>query len=204
MPKSSALEPARAVGTEPAELPLFPLHDVLFPGGTLPLRIFEARYLDMLARGLRTPQHFGVVLIKEGQETSTVTFHRVGTTATVVDWSQGKDGLLHVRARGQQRFEIVDFERRRDGLYVAQIKMWPADLRVPLPCEYQHMARVVESVLDKLKHHARYLDRDYDDTAWIAYRLAEILALLPDAKQRLLELSDPIARLDQLGSRLEE
>ena len=193
MRRSSEPEPALTDQTESAEWPLFPLHDVLFPGGTLPLRIFEARYLDLLARSMQGERHFGVVLIKEGHETGLATFYRVGTTAAVVDWSQGRE-----------RFDILGTEQRPDGLYVAQVKIWPAEPRILLPCEYQHMATVVEAVLDKLKHHARYLHADYDDSSWIGYRLAEILSLGPEAKQEMLELRDPVARLDQLGSRLEE
>ena len=83
------------------EVPLFPLHTVLYPGGPLPLRVFEARYLDMISHCLKSETNFGVVLIREGKETGPVTMHEVGTLARITDWYQGSDGLLGVTAIGE-------------------------------------------------------------------------------------------------------
>ena len=51
-----------------AELPLFPLRTVLFPGGLLELKIFEARYLDLMSRCMRERAPFGVVALRSGAE----------------------------------------------------------------------------------------------------------------------------------------
>mgnify|MGYP006172358211 CR=1 FL=1 len=50
------------------DLPLFPLQTVLFPGGLLPLKVFEARYLDLISHCLRTREPFAVVRIRQGAE----------------------------------------------------------------------------------------------------------------------------------------
>ena len=83
------------------QVPLFPLNTVLFPGGPLPLRIFEARYVDMISHCLKENASFGVLLIREGQEAGTpASTFEVGTLARIVDWYQGSDGLLGVTAIG--------------------------------------------------------------------------------------------------------
>jgi Lon protease-like protein len=89
---------------------------VLFPGGPLPLRIFEARYLDMISRCLKTDTPFGVLLIRDGDETGAARTHTVGTLARIVDWYQGSDGLLGVTAAGEQRFRLLDVGIQPDGL----------------------------------------------------------------------------------------
>ena len=98
------------------EIPLFPLNTVLFPGGPLPLRIFESRYIDMISRCMKHDSPFGVLLIREGQEAGPATMHTVGTLATVTDWYQGSDGLLGITAIGSERFELLSADRQHDGL----------------------------------------------------------------------------------------
>ena len=69
-------------GNSTEELALFPLNTVLFPGGPLPLRIFEPRYVDMVRECLREQRGFGVVLIRAGARSGLQQFeaHRhVGT-----------------------------------------------------------------------------------------------------------------------------
>ncbi len=75
-----------------SELPLFPLQTVLLPGGKLALRVFEARYLDMVARCLRGANRFGVVAIREGAEVGAATTYDRGTSAEIVDWHQEPGG----------------------------------------------------------------------------------------------------------------
>ena len=92
------------MGTE-LQVPLFPLRTVLYPGGPLPLRIFESRYIDMIGRCLKTDSLFGVLLIKEGSESGAATTYDVGTLARITDWYQGSDGLLGITARTRRRAE---------------------------------------------------------------------------------------------------
>src|SRR5690606_15468277 len=124
----TANEAVRTAGRPAADtrtqiLPVLPLNTVLFPDGLLPLRVFEPRYLDLVAQCLRDDQCFVVSLITHGTETGEAEFHPVGTTARIVDWDQGRDGILHIQAVGERRVRIAHSEMRRDGLYVAHVEV---------------------------------------------------------------------------------
>jgi Lon protease-like protein len=111
-----------------AGVPLFPLGVVLFPGGPLPLRIFEPRYLSMVSRCLRDDCEFGVLLIVAGREAGDVARTTgVGTLARIVDWSQGADGLLNITARGTRKFRLLAESRQPDGLHVGDVALLPPE-----------------------------------------------------------------------------
>jgi hypothetical protein len=182
--------------TGPVEIPLFPLGTVLFPGGPLPLRIFEARYIDLVRRCMRDGSGFGVVLIREGAEAGgpALTFD-VGTYARIVDFSQQPDGLLGVRANGERRFRILERRRARDGLNLADVEWLPDELRQPLPEEFAELAPALDAILTQVGEPYASLERQVDDAAWVAGRLAEVLPIPAAHKQHCLELDDPVERL---------
>ena len=179
-----------------AEIPLFPLGTVLFPGGPLPLRIFETRYIDLVRRCLRDGSGFGVVLIREGAEAGgpALTFD-VGTYARIVDFSQQPDGLLGIRAAGERRFRILARRRERDGLNVADVEWLPEEAPLPLPEEFAELGPALDAILSQVGEPYASLERNLDDAAWVAGRLAEILPIPPGHKQHCLELDDAIERL---------
>lgn len=177
------------------EVPLFPLRTVLYPGGPLPLRIFEPRYLDMISECLKTERPFGVLLIRSGEETGPATTYDLGTLARIVDWYQGSDGLLGVTAIGEQRFRLLASERRADGLNVGDIEILGELGFHPLPDEYKPLAIILAGVLDDLGRLYEALERRYDDANWVGYRFAEILPISPEEKQSCLEMEDPLDRL---------
>lgn len=176
-------------------VPLFPLSTVLFPGGPLPLRIFEARYLDMIGERVKNDAPFGVLLIREGRETGSATTFDVGTLARVTDWYQGSDGLLGVTALGGQRFRLLSSERQSNGLNIGEIEALADEARLALPEEYQSMARILAGVLDDLGRLYENLERHFDDAGWVSNRFVEILPIDIEQKQRCLEENDPAARL---------
>jgi len=182
--------------SEPVEIALFPLGAVLFPGGTLPLRIFETRYIDLVRRCLRDGSGFGVVLIREGVEAGgpALTFD-VGTYARIVDFSQQPDGLLGIRVSGERRFRVRERRRARDGLNVADVEWLPEEARQPLPEEFTELAPALDALLRQLGEPYASLERHVEDAAWVAGRLAEILPIPAAHKQHCLELDDPVARL---------
>ena len=189
-----AMPPART------EIALFPLNTVLFPGGPLPLRIFEARYIDLVRRCLREDTGFGVVLIKEGDEAgaaATATCD-VGTYAKIVDFSGQPDGLLGIEARGERRFRIHSRRQARDGLHMAEIEWLPEEQVVSLPEEFSDLGPALDSVLGQVGEPYETLERRLDDAGWVAGRLAEILPLPTGHKQQCLELDDPVERLRYL------
>lgn len=178
-------------------VPLFPLNVVLFPGGPLPLRIFETRYIDMVSERMRGGGPFGVVLIRDGVEADgpAATFE-TGTLARIADFYQGSDGLLGITAIGEQRFRLLDAERASDGLNIGTIELIPDEAAVPLPAGAQALADILSSVLDDLGKLYETLPRRLDDAGWVANRFIEILPIRLKQKQALLEDSDPLARLE--------
>jgi len=186
------------VNVEVRDLPLFPLNAVLFPGGPLPLRIFEPRYLDMVSQCLREQSGFAVVLLGEGEEASAATsFAATGTEARIVDFDRLDGGLLGISCIGRERVRIVEAWREPDGLNRGRVLDIAADPVVPVPEDQAWLMEVVQQVLPQADEIYRLVERR-NDAAWIANRLAELLPLSLGDRQTLLELNDPIERLAAL------
>ncbi len=177
------------------KIPLFPLHTVLFPGGPLPLRIFESRYLDMISACLKNDSMFGILLILDGSETGKATTYDVGTLARIDDWYQGSDGLLGITAIGEQRFRLLESIRQNDGLITGEIELLGADAPLEMPEEFRSLAQILAGVLDDLGKLYESLEKNYDDVGWVANRFAEILPISPEQKQSCLETDNPMQRL---------
>jgi Lon protease-like protein len=179
-------------------IPLFPLNTVLFPGGPLPLRIFESRYLDMISRCMKDDTPFGVLLIKEGREVGPVATYTVGTLANVVDWYQGSDGLLGLTAVGAQRFQLLRTDRQPDGLNVGKVELLPSPEPTPLPTDYAALPHILDSVMNDLGLLYENLERRFDDAVWVAHRFVEILPIGLEQKQLWLESDDVLACLKMI------
>jgi len=185
------------------EIPLFPLRTVLFPGGPLPLRIFETRYVDMIGRCLKEEIGFGVVALKNGEETGSGKVHQVGTLARIIDWYQFDDGLLGITALGETRFLLHDIHQQEDGLNIGHVDFLEAEPEVELPARFQPLLALLQNVLSELEAQYRFVEKRYEDAGWIGCRLAEVLPLTLEQKQMCLELGDPIRRLDVLAPIIE-
>jgi Lon protease-like protein len=177
------------------QVPLFPLNTVLFPGGPLPLRIFEPRYLTMVSDCVQSDSPFGVLLIRDGEEAGSATTYEVGTLARIADWYQGSDGLLGVTAVGLQRFRVISSFREANGLNIGNIEVLPDEPAVQIPDEYQSMPNILAGVLDDLGRLYESLERRMDDASWVTSRFVEILPIDLEQKQQCLESSDPVDRL---------
>ena len=188
-----------AAAGERVEIPLFPLNTVLFPGAPLPLRIFEARYIDLVRRCMRDDTGFGVVMIVEGSEAGGPAHTAdVGSYARIVDFSQQPDGLLGIEAVGGPRFRILERSRAADGLNIARIAWLPAEPAVELPADYAELVPIIESVLTQIGGTYAGMARCVNDASWMSARLAEILPVPLEHKQHCLELDDPVERLRYL------
>ena len=185
------------------QVPLFPLNTVLFPGGPLPLRIFESRYLDMISNCLKSDTAFGVLLIREGAETEPATTYEVGTLARIADWYQGSDGLLGVTAMGEQRFRLISSHRQADGLNIGEVELLPDEPTLALPDQYAEMAHILDGVLDDLGRLYESLDRQLHDAGWVSARFVEILPIDLQQKQQCLERGDPVERLELVHALLD-
>ncbi|HJR12826.1 MAG TPA: LON peptidase substrate-binding domain-containing protein [Rhodanobacteraceae bacterium] len=179
------------------EIPLFPLNAVLFPGGTLGLRIFEARYLDMVRECARGGRGFGVCLIMEGQEAGAPALPAaVGTLARIVDFDTLPDGLLGISVTGGARFRVQKSRIRGNGLVIGEVREWPDEPVVPVPIEFSLLPAILERLADQAGLSWRNGPREhYDDASWVGFRLAELLPLVDAERQHLLEVTDPMERL---------
>jgi uncharacterized protein len=191
-----------------ADLPLFPLHTVLFPDGLLPLKIFEARYLDMTRTCLRENAPFGVCLIKSGAEVANpdepCVPELVGCLATIEQCDVDEFGMLRVRARGTRRFRLLSHRVEPSNLLVGMAQPLPDD--IPLEgtdslAKFGACSEVLERIIDTIR------ERDPeslpfaqpfrpDDPSWVSNRLSEVLQIPLRARQRLMEMTDAGARID--------
>lgn len=182
------------------DLPLFPLNTVLFPGGPLSLRIFEPRYLDMVRDCARAGSGFGVCMILHGRESGEASVPAaVGTVARIVDFYTTPDGLLGIRAEGCDRFHVDASRVRDNGLAHGSVRFWPPEPQVPLPAEFGLLGTILERLVDRPgSAFAKTTQDRYEDASWVGFRLAEALPLENRERQHLLQMTDPLTRLDQL------
>lgn len=181
-------------------LPLFPLHTVLLPGAALQLRVFERRYLDLVRDCGRSGGGFGVCLILEGSEAGApATPAAFGTEALIEDFDQGEDGLLHLRLRGRRRFHVQRTRVRDNGLVLGEVEWRDADIDDELRPEHGLLATLLEKLLEQIDQQAPSLaPSQFDNAAWVSWRLAELLPISAAQRLSLLQEDDPHARLQKL------
>ncbi len=204
-------------------LPLFPLGTVLYPGGLLPLRIFEVRYLDMIGKCHKLGAPFGVVALTAGSEVqrpagagpsgdafANESFASVGTLATITEFSAPQPGLMVVRCVGVQRFEVRRSEKLKHGLWVADVSQRAPDQAIAVPADLQPVADALGKLIHTLQERALPPEQMpmlppyvLGDCGWVANRWCELLALPLDAKQRMMALDNPLLRLELVGDMLE-
>lgn len=184
------------------ELALFPLHSVLFPGGLLSLKVFEARYLDLATTCLREQRAFGVVALRQGQEVrrgdDAVVLEDIGVTAEILALDGAQPGILHLRCRGLQRFRIDGTRQQADGLWIGQVEALPNDETVAPAEAMLDTVRGLANAIGSLKNQGvEPFEAPYrfDEAGWVANRWCEILPIPLAAKQRLMELTDAQVRL---------
>jgi hypothetical protein len=203
-------------------LPLFPLGTVLYPGGLLPLQIFEVRYLDMIGKAHKAGAPFGIVLLTQGSEVRQrdrndpaandlpsgdgfvrEAFHAMGTLATITELSRPQAGLMVIQCLGTQRFEITRREKLRHGLWVGDVTCLPNDQTVVIPPDLQVTANTLGQVIKNLQQRspsegAMPLQAPYqlEDAGWVANRWCELLPIPPELKHRLMALDNPLVRLE--------
>ncbi|CAN5201515.1 LON peptidase substrate-binding domain-containing protein [soil metagenome] len=196
-------------------LPIFPLNTVLFPGGVLPLRVFETRYMDMIRECMKAEQRFGVCLISAGTEVArkrgeSATPQAVGCLAEIRDWDMREMGVLNITTIGRDRFRILDSTTSSGGLIRASAELIDPDLPTPVEDEHAACVQLLARIIAELEErHAQPPDADDEgtrtfpfaepytlgDAGWVANRLCEVLPVPLKAKQKLMELEDGRERL---------
>lgn len=189
------------LGRAPITLALFPLQSVLFPAAVLPLKVFEARYLDLIGRCMRERSLFGVVCLHEGRDSGrdTVRFEREGVLARIDSVDAEQAGILQLRCTGTHRFGIEGEPRQaRDGLWMADVKLQADDEVQPPEATFLPTVKALANAIQALREQgvAPFAEPlRYDDAGWVANRWCEILPIPLAAKQRLMLLPDPQLRL---------
>ena len=187
-------------------LPLFPLNTVLFPGCVLDLQIFEARYLDMIARCMKRGTGFGVVCILEGEEVGDAPqgIARVGCEALVRDFQRQDNGLLGIRVEGGRRFEVLDTELQRDQLRVAKVEWLDEIPEQPLAEEDQDLLALLKALAEHPMVAALNMSTEVAGQQSLANQLAYLLPFAEEDKLQLLLVNDPQQRLDGIQVLLDE
>jgi Lon protease-like protein len=196
------------VNATSGRLPLFPLNVVLFPGGVLPLRVFEARYMDMVRRAMRDGSTFGVVLIRQGSEVGDVDVatEEVGCRARIDRWDMEQLGVLQIATTGTERFTIVSRNVEPDGLIVADVvpleeeaPATPAADARPCIALLEQVTQRIDEVTDAAMGPPIAKPYRFDDATWVGNRLCELLPLPLVDRQRLVALTDGAARLEAVS-----
>lgn len=191
--------------SETLEIPLFPLNTVLFPGGTLQLKVFEQRYLDMAAVCLKEKTPFGVCLIAKGSETGAAAEpHAIGTLAEIVQCDMAQLGILQLTIRGGRRFRVTARQTARDQGIQATVTLLPAEAALPVPTSRGRLLPFLQRIIGDLGRERMPEPHHLDDAEWVGCRITEVLPIQNLAKQKLLELDDPLARLEILEKYLDQ
>ncbi len=190
---------------ETLRIPLFPLSTVLFPGSLLPLKIFEQRYLDMAAACMKENTPFGICLIEKGNEVGeTATPHAIGTLATIGNWEMEQLGILMITAHGGRRFRIIETTTGPGNQLEASVELLAETGPTPLPQERERLVPLLRRIVGDLGQERIPEPHRYDEAEWVGFRITEVLPIQNLAKQKLLELDDPLARLEILEKYLSQ
>jgi Lon protease-like protein len=188
-----------------ANLPIFPLGTVLFPGGALPLKVFETRYVDMTRECMKAGRPFGICLIRDGVEVGTpATPHEIGCLAVITDWDMQQLGVLQIKTRGTQRFRILSSHTEANGLIRAAAERIADDPATGVRSEFTSCMVLLQAVLPKVPPELIPEPHDFNNAAWLSNRLSEVLPIPMLAKQKLMELGDPDSRLEIIHKFLEQ
>lgn len=180
----------------PAEIPLFPLNVVLFPGVLLPLHIFEPRYRRMLNLCVEEEIPFGLVLATNNELP-----HRVGVAAHIQHIERLTDGRANIVTLGQERFRVTDF--RHDFPYlVGRVEEWPCPARpgLRLAAQVATTCQAFSAYLDALRGAIGQeisVDEMPDEPDALAYLIAVALQVSLEQKQALLEAPTLVELLRQ-------
>lgn len=177
-------------------LALFPLQTVIFPGGLLPLRVFEPRYMDMVTQAIADRAAFGICAIREGRDVDTTAKHyNVGTCVKVIDWEMPQPGILHIQTQALERFVVRSSHSEPSGLRIGEVDEVSPEPSIALPEELTLAAEVLYQIVSQLGTDKFAPPHDYNNATWVSYRLSEVLPLKLSVRQNLLEMNDSVARL---------
>jgi Lon protease-like protein len=187
---------------------------VLFPDGVIALKIFEARYLDMIKQCLREKTEFGVVsIIKNSDATEqdiSLSFSKIGTLAQIEDFDPVQPALYMTKSFGTQRFKLLSSKQEANGLWMGEVELLDKDPLIPIPLEHQGVAKLLDEILSVIQSEDLLGDAPFkkpfktDDCGWVSNRLAELLPISLIQKNHLLAQTNPRIRLDLISEIIED
>lgn len=183
---------------------LFPLTTVVFPGGIMPLRIFEPRYLDMVSMCMKTSTGFGVCAAEPA--TSNDAFRRpraIGTLVDIVDFDRLDDGNLGITVEGQRRFEVLSTRQTDNGLWWGRISFIDETVDSACPIEFSQLKDVAAALIEQVGLPYEKRGTAYDSASWLSARLTELLPFDAATKHDLLATNDPLERLRRIRPMIE-
>lgn len=182
---------------EQATFPVFLLPTVLFPGGHLPLKVFEQRYIDMVRECCASNTSFAACLLDPDQKANQhMTHMRVGTLAEITDFSTLEDGLLGITATGRQRYMIESTRMRDNGLMIADVNVMESPAAISVPEEFSVLPMICGKFMEQIgDRFPDFVPADLDNADWVGFRMAELLPYDLEEKQILLQIDDPLERL---------
>jgi Lon protease-like protein len=196
------------------KIPLFPLGTVLFPDGIIALKIFEARYLDMIKQCLREKTEFGVVsIIRNGDADDanvSTSFSKIGTLAQIEDFDPVQPALYMTKSFGTQRFTLLNCTQESNGLWMGDIQLLENDPSIPIPKEHQRVAKLLDEIISVIQSEDLMGEAPFkkpfkvDDCGWVSNRLAELLPISLAQKNHLLAQTNPRIRLDLVTEIIED
>jgi len=180
----------------PDTLPLFPLNTVVFPGGLLPLRIFEQRYFDMVKQAIADNTPFGICAIREGGEVGTPAVpYTVGTRVHITDWDMPQTGILHIETQATERFVVRSTRTEPSGLLIGSVDAVSVEPAIAVPDELELAVEILRHIIDEYGDARFPAPHEFGNAVWVGYRLSEVLPLKRSIKQNLLEMNDSVVRL---------
>ena len=191
-------------------IPIFPLSTVLFPSARMPLQIFEPRYLDLVSQCLKHDQGFGVVWLREGREVYQADaavsprLAQIGTYARVVDWDSLANGMLGITIEGSKKFRLVSSCQQDNHLHMAEVEWLEREPEIELTAQAIEMKGLLAQLLAHPHVERLRLSGEVNDIASLSHLLAQLLPIAEASKFDLLANSDPMARLEQLSTLLDE
>lgn len=196
------------------KIPLFPLGTVLFPDGVIALKIFEARYLDMIKQCLRDKTEFGVVSIIKNPDANdedlSLSFSKIGTLAQIEDFDPIQPALYMTTSFGTQRFKLLSSKQEPSGLWMGEVETLENDPLTPIAQEHQKVARLLDEIISVIQSENLLGEAPFkkpykvDDCGWVSNRLAELLPISLAQKNHLLAQTNPRIRLDLITELIED
>jgi len=188
---------------EDSEYALFPLSTVVFPGGIMPMRIFEPRYLDMVSQCMRAGRGFGICAAQLAGKSGFSAPHSIGTLVEITDFDRLSDGQLGITVEGRRRFEVATTRHADNGLWSGEVVFIDEDRDGPCPLEFAALKQIAAALIKHtgLPYEQRKID--YNSASWLSARLTELLPFDAETKHELLATSDPQERLRRIRPMVE-